>query len=480
VSDEKEWFEWEREATVHPILLCMEAWMQPAKDYCGRAWPTSYLHYRGDIIHWINPLADLEDYGQYLISAYLKPEKREALEQDIARIAQKLDRVFDTSERADLSGLTERELLGHYMLIKNGFVEWFVPGALVEPVGLDGERQVREMLLTKGIADKDIDARLSVLTTSPRKSFSKTELEELLSIAMKAQSGAGVESALRNHARKYFWLHNNYFSTEVLGADFFNSQLIILLSKNGNPAAYLTKIQGEFDAVLARKRQLMESLQLTQEQRGLIELLELFAWYQDYRKEYTMKALHYLDSVLGEIGRRKGLSLKHMKYSMASEVPGILDNTFDISLLGKRMRHFLAVWRPESNSFECFTKDAAEAWGRLNPHIRHDCKQLELSGAPASGGIARGRAKVTMNASEAMKIQPGEIIVTSMTTPDFVTAMKKAAAIVTNEGGILCHAAVVSREFNIPCVVGTKIATKAIKTGDMIEVDGSKGTVKKI
>ena len=65
-----------------------------------------------------------------------------------------------------------------------------------------------------------------------------------------------------------------------------------------------------------------------------------------------------------------------------------------------------------------------------------------------------------------------------MTTPDFVTAMKRAAAIVTNEGGILCHAAVVSREFGIPCVVGTKIATKAIRTGDFIEVDGNKGIIR--
>lgn len=476
---EQKWFEWEREATVHPILLCMEAWMQPAKAYCGRSWPTTYLHYKGDLVHWINHLDALEDYGAYLIGAYLKPEKRKQLEQEIEKLARKLDHVIEVSERLNPAQLTERELLGHYLLVKNAFVEWFVPGAFVEPVGLDGERRIRELLTGHGVAAKEIDAQLSLLTTSPRKSSSKRELEDLLAIGISAQSGVDVDGALRVHAQKYYWLHNNYFSTEVLGPDFFRSQLT-LLSKNGDPAAYLEKLRNEFGAVLQKKRQLVGSMRLTPEKRWLIELLELFAWYQDYRKEYAMKLLHCLDATLAEIGRRKGLSLKHMKYSMALEVPGILDGTFDAALLEKRMHSFLAVWRSDDDTFECFTGDAAEAWKRIDPHIRHNQEELELNGSPASGGIARGRAKVTMSASEASKIGQGEILVTSMTTPDFVTAMKKAAAIVTNEGGILCHAAVLSREFGIPCVVGTKIATKTIKTGDLVEVDGDKGIVKKL
>jgi pyruvate,water dikinase len=83
-----------------------------------------------------------------------------------------------------------------------------------------------------------------------------------------------------------------------------------------------------------------------------------------------------------------------------------------------------------------------------------------------------------MNSSEAKHLTKGEILVTSMTSPDFISAIKKAAAIVTNEGGILCHAAIVSREFGIPCIVGTGIATKSIKNGDLIEVDANHGFVR--
>ena len=67
-----------------------------------------------------------------------------------------------------------------------------------------------------------------------------------------------------------------------------------------------------------------------------------------------------------------------------------------------------------------------------------------------------------------------------MTTPDFVPAMEKAAAIVTDRGGILCHAAIVSREMSKPCIIGTKIATKVLKDGDLVEVDADKGVVRKI
>ena len=67
-----------------------------------------------------------------------------------------------------------------------------------------------------------------------------------------------------------------------------------------------------------------------------------------------------------------------------------------------------------------------------------------------------------------------------MTTPDFVPAMRNAAAIVTDEGGVTSHAAIVSREMNKPCIIGTKIATQVFKDGDVVEVDAEKGVVRKL
>ena len=75
-------------------------------------------------------------------------------------------------------------------------------------------------------------------------------------------------------------------------------------------------------------------------------------------------------------------------------------------------------------------------------------------------------------------MQKGEVLVSIMTTPRLTEAFKKASAVVTDEGGVICHAAIVAREMKKPCIIGTKIATKVLKDGDLVEVDAEKGTVK--
>lgn len=110
-----------------------------------------------------------------------------------------------------------------------------------------------------------------------------------------------------------------------------------------------------------------------------------------------------------------------------------------------------------------------------------EADQAELKGQVASlGGIVRATAQVIMNSEEIKLFKLGNILITPMTSPDYLDAIKKAGAVVTDEGGVTCHAAIVSREFKIPCVIGTKFATKIFKDGDMVEVDAKNGVIKKI
>jgi len=103
--------------------------------------------------------------------------------------------------------------------------------------------------------------------------------------------------------------------------------------------------------------------------------------------------------------------------------------------------------------------------------------QAILTGVAASPGIGVGPVKLVPVASQIDKVKKGDVLVAEMTTPDFVPAMKRAAAIVTDRGGRTAHAAIVSRELGIPCVVGTEVATKTLKDGQEITVDGSIGEV---
>ncbi|MEM3362028.1 MAG: phosphoenolpyruvate synthase [Candidatus Anstonellaceae archaeon] len=100
-----------------------------------------------------------------------------------------------------------------------------------------------------------------------------------------------------------------------------------------------------------------------------------------------------------------------------------------------------------------------------------------VSGLGASPGIAKGRVKILHSAKEISKIEKGDILVTEMTSPDFVPAMKKAAAIITNSGGMTCHAAIISRELGVPCIVGTKNATEILKENQFITVDATRGKI---
>jgi len=150
----------------------------------------------------------------------------------------------------------------------------------------------------------------------------------------------------------------------------------------------------------------------------------------------------------------------------------------DMEVLKKRLEGF-ALLNNELYLLEDFQK-ALNDQGLVLKEEKVGGDVREIKGNPASKGLAKGKVQVISLKNQISELQEGEILVTEMTNPDYVPAMQKAAAIVTDEGGITCHAAIVSRELGKPCVIGTKIATKALKNGDLVEVDANKGVVRKL
>jgi phosphoenolpyruvate synthase/pyruvate phosphate dikinase len=125
-------------------------------------------------------------------------------------------------------------------------------------------------------------------------------------------------------------------------------------------------------------------------------------------------------------------------------------------------------YKPVSRIF--FNK-ASEA--RMNNGIK------EIKGVSASAGKIRGRVRIILDPKrEKMDFAKGDILVTSMTRPEFLPLMKKASAFITDEGGITCHAAIVAREMKKPCIIGMKNATDVLRDGQMVEVDANKGVVR--
>lgn len=107
-----------------------------------------------------------------------------------------------------------------------------------------------------------------------------------------------------------------------------------------------------------------------------------------------------------------------------------------------------------------------------------DKSVTELKGSTAFKGIVRARAKIVNTMDDMSKFIEGDVLVSIQSSPSLMPVIIKCSAIVTDEGGIMCHASVVSRELKKPCIIGTKNATKIIKDGDMVEVDANNGIVK--
>lgn len=140
----------------------------------------------------------------------------------------------------------------------------------------------------------------------------------------------------------------------------------------------------------------------------------------------------------------------------------------DIEWAEERGRLFLVQTRPITTLGKSAVPPSEEG---------HAGKAL-VQGLGASPGVAAGRVRVLASPAEGRQLQPGEVLVAEMTSPDWVPTMRRAAAIVTDRGGMTCHAAIVSRELRKPCVVGTRTATRTLRAGEPVTVDGSTGEVR--
>jgi len=153
-----------------------------------------------------------------------------------------------------------------------------------------------------------------------------------------------------------------------------------------------------------------------------------------------------------------------------------LNNPPSLKACRRRFANF--IWASDGYNNIQNLKDYA----KINKLIlKEDKAQLIRSGIrglTANKGRVTGQAKIIFLTGDLDKVKKGDIIVSPMTTVDMILAIKRAAAVITDEGGIICHAAIVARELNKPCIISTKSATKILKDGDLIEVDADKGIVK--
>lgn len=311
-------------------------------------------------------------------------------------------------------------------------------------------------------------------------------ISELLAEALRKKNlnvGLALSSLLRNRYKSYMTgssslLHAINKETKVrkrnkLIARYLTQYFFIDASYDNAPKMTRAKIlqRARHKPAKEQGRSSVRSIPLSKKSRLLVRLLRYTEIIRDQRKRACQIGLYVMFRFLEEASRRTRIPYHIAERAYWHEYRSLFEDT-------KRMNKLLQR-RTTATTMYLHKKPQYLNGLLIRPKTRTKNHSI-ISGTPASSGTVTGTVSVVHGKNDFKKFKPGSILVAQMTRPDFLPVMKNAAAIVTDEGGLTCHAAVVSRELRIPCVVGTKIATEAFRDGDRVEVDANKGIVRKL
>lgn len=225
---------------------------------------------------------------------------------------------------------------------------------------------------------------------------------------------------------------------------------------------------------------LLEKINPSKKEKQILEAAKRLSYLKDLKDDFRRQGVFYAQNFFKEIAKRMGLKLNEISYLLESEIKDFLDkgNVISKKIIQERKKGFV-IFFAKNKRIICRSGDEIiPTLKKLKLTIFEEKLIKEIKGIPASSGRAKGIVTIVKGIDDLIKMKKEHILVAVTTHPDYLPAMQKALAIITDEGGSTCHAAIVSRELGIPCVVGTKIATKVLKDGNLVEVDADKGIVK--
>ena len=388
-----------------------------------------------------------------------------------------------------LSRLDDTVLLDHYKKFANMFYFAFGASHLVEGISLTTDVVFKDLLLKSlqkiGKADK-FTQYFTELTQPTRKMFFpefNKSMSDMIDYYKKHQKQNNhkepfledkkLKKMVDAHVKRFFWIRSQWDKAREYTQQDVIDEIKDAVDKNEQ---ITVTTDAQLKKNLLRKKKLFKELNLSQELIDLVEITDFVTYWQDQRKIVILSGVYAFQQFVYEIAKRFKVDSRDLKYLLADEVNA--DDIGSIKNINLRERRKASIFIHYEDQLEVFTGNRYKEIKAMlvKQHKEDDVK--ELNGMCASLGSVTGRVKVCINAAEISKVEKGDILVTSMTRPEFVPAMKKAAAIITDEGGITSHAAVISRELKIPCVIGTKIATKVLKDGDLVMVNANHGIVK--
>ncbi|NTW22603.1 hypothetical protein HGA34_03620 [Candidatus Falkowbacteria bacterium] len=245
----------------------------------------------------------------------------------------------------------------------------------------------------------------------------------------------------------------------------------------GEPTLTLEKIKSDRKELTAVRKSHSKTIKLDKRLRKCVDVGSEISFIRTNLAEvFSMVSYEYFDQ-LKEVAKKSKLKFEDVMRMIPEEVVALVKNGRKPKNIKARKNEF-GIVADKKGIRLIYGKELAVMTNKFSYLYKPSESLNEFTGLSAFNGIAKGIARIVLEAKDIGKVGEGEIIVAPETTPDYILGMKKAAAFVTNQGGITSHAAIVAREMQKPCVIATKIATEAIKDGDLIEVNANQGIVK--
>lgn len=329
------------------------------------------------------------------------------------------------------------------------------------------------------------DNEIQALTTPITPSFAFYEETKLLKIALRVDFSKSklenqpnaVRKLLYKHAQKWGFIPWEYIGPNDWQPEDFLRRIFKLAKSKKQVSELIRERAAHHKKLKEQQLRIFKKYNIDKERIRIVKDLQTIALMTDEKKEVCGLAQYILHNVIFiQIASRVSIKpIECIKFT-EQELWKFLKkgNRVSRAVIFPRLKAVTSI-TDKDGIHVIYGNEGEKFYKKFDVQTSNPEK---LNGQVASIGIAKGLARVLLNPREMRKVRRGDILVATMTTPDYLPAMKLAAAIVTDEGGITCHAAIVSREMRKPCIIGTKIATKVLKDGDLVEVDANKGIVK--
>ncbi len=412
----------------------------------------------------------------------LKAHIRKSIEKDAGFPSKIKEKLFSAIKRQDnmIEELKMRKPadMKDKELIKTFFEGYEAIGEITAFMSFKGTVQMSDVLdemfrhvLSKKIADKEKLENIFFLLSAPEEaSFMIKEQNSILEIAEKSIKGDSVEKLLNKHKSLFGWMGCVMYAGLPFDRAHYESELKEIMKK---PVSEIRrrnrKIKKEREETI---RSAVKKMRFSDDEKRVYQQFREWIHLRTFIKDMTSIWMEPTLPFLNEIAKRLDVKYNDLLYLSHTE----LEDIFEKNIFDKSMKR--------QSGWGCIYID-----GKI---MYYDSKSLDsirekdedvppgITGMVACNGKVSGRAVIVTSIADIDRIEDGDILVTHMTTTNFVPVLAKVAAIVTDEGGITCHAAIVSREMNIPCIIGTRRATKAFRSGEILEVDAYEGIVRKV